>query len=139
VTKTYRLTKSFYIVNLLPLGLFTVAPALLLLSIRPDQGPPWWLFSPWLLACALFWYFYVLRIPFELKIHDDKSVEFRSLVKRTVVYAHEIKSIKVGLDTRFVKVKHEGGTLRLANHIDGFYDFVWTLKSFNPSIEVKGC
>jgi len=140
MTKTYRLTKSFCILNLLPLGLLTVAPALILLSIPPDQGAPPWLFLlPWLLVCVGLWYFFVLRIPFELTVRDDKSVEFRSLIKRTVVCAHEIRSIKVGLDTRFAKVKHEGGSLRLANHIDGFYDFIWTLKSFNPSIEVKGC
>ena len=143
MTKTYRLTKSFCIVNLVPLGLFTVGPpvaiSLILLSTPPDQGPPPWLFLPWLFACVLLWYFYVLRIPFELTVRDDKSVEFRSVIKRTVVYALDIKSIKAGLDTRWVKIKHAGGTLRLANHIDGFYDFIWTLKSINPSIEVRGC
>ena len=144
MTKTYRLTKSFCIFNLLPLGLFTVAPVVAILvvlhsSIPRGQAPPAWAFVPWLLLCVGLWYFFVLRIPFEITVRDDKSVEFRSLIKRTVVYAHEIRSIKVGLDTRFVKVKHEGGSLRLANHIDGFYDFIWTLKSFNPSIEVKGC
>jgi hypothetical protein len=39
----------------------------------------------------------------------------------------------------FVDVQHRGGMIHLMSRMDGFHDFVATLKSINPAIEVTGC
>ncbi len=144
MTKTYKLSMPFRIYNMLMIGFLTVLPPLMM-TLTPGRSN----FSNqvsiaipviWILFMAGFWYLWVLRVPFELKIHEDNSVEFRSLLKRTVVSPHEIRSIKARpLTLGFINVKHERGTISLVNHIDGFYDLVWTLKSVSPSIEVRGC
>ncbi len=81
-----------------------------------------------------------LRIPFEIKIHDDNTVEFRSVLRRTTVSPGEIISVKAKpYALGFLDLRHSKGTVHLISQIGGFHDFISTLKSLNPSVEVKGC
>jgi len=103
------------------------------------EPPPMWLFVPPIVFWGWFWYL-MIRTPFELKIRQDQSVEFRSLFKRIVLAPQLIKSIKApALVVGWVCVRHDSGKISMVNHFDGFYDFIWTLKSINPAIKVKGC
>ena len=143
--KLYRLylAKPLLIFYLLMFGVWTVVPAILIVvgaiwSLGSD-APPIWIF----LICLCFGCFlsYMwLRIPFEITVRDDSNIEFRSLFRRTVVSPREIKSVRakrysIGL----VDVAHERGTVHLLNQMDGFHDFIATLKSNNPAVEIKGC
>jgi hypothetical protein len=99
--------------------------------------PPVW-FVVTFLGFALFNSYYWLRIPFEIMV-DDTSIRFRSVLRRTSVPAAEVKSVQakrysIGL----VDIVHARGTILLLNQMDGFHDFVFTLKSLNPSAIIKG-
>jgi len=142
--KTYKLSRTYVIFQILSLGFFTLMAFFLLFWFNIDQPPSQripTLGGVGLLAVlGCLWYAFFLRVPHQLTIRDDKTVEFRGFLKRNVVMVNEIRSIEYsGLSTGMVDLKYEGGTIHLDNHVDGFYDFVGTLKSLNPQIVVKGC
>ena len=98
-----------------------------------------WFLSLWFCGLGWVWYSY-LKMPIEIKISSENSIEFRSVLKPVRLSPQEIKSIKaMPLSPGFINIRHTKGTVRLINQMDGFYDFVSTLKSLNPSIQVKGC
>jgi hypothetical protein len=77
------------------------------------------------------------RVPFEVRILPDRSIEFRSLLKRTVVRAEEI----VAIDARIyrgglVVLSHRRGAILLTRMLDEFPDLVARLVSLNPKIKV---
>ena len=141
--KTYHLTRQFILYMSLSLGiptLFgTIGAAWAVIDTRKTQAPDYWIplvFVPILLAL----WFFILRPPYKLTILDDNSVELKSLLGTTVVFPHEIKSIKARvLQSGTAELKHEKGTLRLFMHMDGFYEFLHALKRLNPNIEIRGC
>lgn len=140
--KTYKLSKSILIFFFLVLIFMTFIGILVFnvtfISHSEDHQPTWFLVI-WLFILCWNWYHY-LKMPFEIKIQDDSSIEFRSLIKRIVVMPYEIKSIKSSsLTLGYITIEHAKGKISLINKIDGFYDFISTLKSLNPNIEVKGC
>lgn len=104
-----------------------------------SDGPPAWAFIIWLCG-ALFVAYMWLRIPFEIKIHDDNMIEFRSVLRRTTVSPHEIKSVRAKrYALGFIDVVHQGGTVHLLSQMDGFHEFISTLKSLNPAVQIQGC
>ena len=104
-----------------------------------SDGPPVWGFVI-LLGGALFNAYMWLRCPFEIKVHDDSVIEFRSVLRRRTVSPMQIKSVRAKpYALGFVDVIHQGGTVHLLNQMDGFHDFVSTLKSLNPSVKIQGC
>jgi hypothetical protein len=77
------------------------------------------------------------RVPFEVRILPDRSVEFRSLLKRTVIRAEEI----VAIDARvyrggLVLLAHRRGVILLTRMLDEFPDLIARLVSLNPKIRV---
>ena len=103
----------------------------------PD-GPPFWLFIL-TFGVALIVSYQWLRFPFEIRV-EDNSAEFRSLFRTTIVPIAEIKSVaakKYALG--LVDVVHACGTVHLLNQMDGFHDFILTIKSANSAVEIKGC
>jgi len=143
--KTYNLylAKPLLIFYLLMFGAWVLAGiggiiASALGVFGPD-GPPVIAFVV-LFGIALFNSYMWLRIPFEIKILDNTIIEFRSLLRRTTVSPTDIKSVRakryaLGL----VDVLHEGGTVHLLSQMDGFHDFISTIKSINPAAKIKGC
>jgi hypothetical protein len=103
------------------------------------EGPPAWVFVI-VLGFALFQSYMWLRFPFEIKIRDDNMIEFRSMFRRVTLSPCEIKAVRAKpYALGFVDVVHEKGKVHLLNHIDGFHEFLTTLKSLNPAVKVQGC
>jgi hypothetical protein len=93
----------------------------------------------WLGIVAWIWYVY-LRIPFEITLRDDNLLKFKSVLKTTVVAPGDLVSIKgAPLSLGFINVKHTGGTIRLICQMTGLYELIYTVKSMNPAVEIKGC
>lgn len=104
-----------------------------------SDGPPVWVFVIWC-CVALFVAYMWLRIPFEIKIHDDNMVEFRSIFRRTIISPLEIKSIRAKpYALGFVDVLHQKGRVHLLSQMDGFHDFISTIKLLNPAVKIEGC
>jgi hypothetical protein len=103
------------------------------------EGPPAWIFLI-LLVVALFAAYMWLRIPFEIKMRDDGLIEFRSVLRRTTISPIEIKSVRAKLYALgFADVVHRTGTIHLLSQMDGFHDFILTIKSLNPDVKIAGC
>jgi hypothetical protein len=141
--KTYRIARpvllfTYTILALMILG-GAVFLALFLYTGKPE-GLPGLLFAFfWTGALSWTWYAY-LRIPVEISIDETSRVHCRSLIKRHSLSVGDILSIKAPmLSPGFVNVRHRGGMIHLMSRMDGFHDLIATLKSINPSIEVKGC
>ena len=142
--KVYRLylAKPLLIVYLLvilswPLiGVLGIGAALFG-AFGPDRSAAW-LFVV-LLGIGLLNSYMYLRFPFEIKLIDD-MFEFRSVVRKTLVPVAEIKSVRAKRYTiGFVDVRHARGTVHLINQMDGFHEFVGTVKSLNPAAKIEGC
>ena len=104
-----------------------------------SEGPPVWIFVI-LLGFALFNAYMWLSFPFEIKVRDDSFIEFRSVFRRTTMSPMEVKSVRAKpYALGFVDVVLQGGTVHLLNQMDGFHDFISTLKSLNPSVKIQGC
>lgn len=135
--KTYNLTKSILILNYSALSLATLFGVFI--AFFYASGPERWFTFFWM-ACLLWLWYQVLRVPFQIKIREDGSIEFSSPLKRVVLSPEEIKSIKAyPLLAGQVRVRHSTGTLKLFSQMHDFHDFVSTVKSLNSSIEIKGC
>ena len=104
-----------------------------------SDGPPVWGFVIWC-CIALFVAYMWLRTPFEIKIHDDTMIEFRSILRRTIISPVEIKSVRAKrYALGFVDVVHQKGRVHLLSQMDGFHDFISTIKSLNPAVKIEGC
>jgi len=102
-------------------------------------GPPAWIFAIWFCA-QLFVADMWLRIPFEIRIHDDNMVEFRSVLRTTIISPSEIKSVRAKpYALGFVDVAHQKGQVHLLTQMDGFHDFISTIKLLNPAVKIEGC
>jgi hypothetical protein len=95
-----------------------------------------------LLACmtAFGWLYYVRlpRMPTQIDLSNDGWVQFRGRKGTQKVHVGSIRSIGQGIGRRTVKVRHGGGRIRMPNRVEGFYDFLSTVKSLNPAIVVRG-
>jgi len=85
---------------------------------------------------------YLLRIPFEIGITDEPIIEFRSWLRTLTLTPYEVISICTGgwTDPQAVNlvIKYKGGRLCLSNKFSNFRDFLVTIKSLNPSVEIRG-
>ncbi|SRR6266567_3916364 len=104
-----------------------------------SDGPPAVAFLV-MLVVALFTAYMWLRIPFEIGVRDDAIIEFRGVLRRVTIPAIEIKSVRAKrYALGFIDVVHEGGTVHLLSQMDGFHEFIATLKSLNPAVQIQGC
>lgn len=118
------------------LGIMTLGGIYICLA-KLSRSDPVWFYVVWMCFVTWGWYAY-LKVPFEIRIRNDNSVEFRGVLKRTVLFPRDIESIKAW-GGGMVKIRHGGGSLRLFSQMDGFHDFILTVRSLNPDIETKGC
>lgn len=120
-------------------GGIIVTVALAVTAGPSRDRPPWQVFAVMSAMGAVFGYVY-LRIPFEITIHDDHWIEFHSLFRRTRIAPNEIVSVKAKRwALGFIDVRHARGTVHLLSQMDGFHDFISTLKSLNSGVVIKGC
>ena len=138
--KTYRVSRPFvWFTTAAKVVLTAVAALLYVLAVTQLTPLPARLLL--LAGLTLFgWTMYVRlpRMPTEIADSDDGWVDFRSQRGTTRVQAADIRSIARSLGRRTVRVRHAGGRLRLPNRFRGFFDFLVTLKTFNPSIDLRG-
>lgn len=143
--KVYRLyfAKPLLVFYLLMLGVWIFGSLVGIIAAAlgkfGSDGPPVWVFLI-TLGFALFISYMWLRFPFEIKVCDDSTIEFRSVFRRTSVSPMAVKSVRAKpYALGFVDIAHQGGTVHLLNQMDGFHDFISTLKSMNPSVRIQGC
>ena len=104
----------------------------------PD-GPPPALAVFFLLGVAWLWS-RQLRMPRRIILHGDGHLEFVSPVRRVVLNAQDIISIKPDMHQfGFLIVRWGSGKLRLLNQFDGFHDLLARIKLVNPAVEIRGC
>lgn len=143
--KVYKL----YIAKPLVASYFFILSALVLAGVvgivvtafgkLDPNGPPVWVFII-LLGFVLLNAYMWLRFPFEIKIHDDNKIEFHSVFRRVILSPGAIQAVRAKrYALGFVDVIHEKGKVHLLNHIDGFHEFLATLKSLNPTVKIQGC
>ena len=132
--KTYKCWPAFLLL-ISCLGIMTLLGIYIGIE-KLGRSDPVWFYILFMCFLGYGWYEY-LRIPFEITIRADNLIEFRSVLKRTTVSPHEIESIKVW-GGGMIKIKRKGGALRMLGQMDGFHDFISTVKSLHPSIELKG-
>ncbi len=83
---------------------------------------------------------WILRLPHQIILSPDGMVEFVSLLRRRVVRANDIRSIRPhGTQLGFFMVQTEQGKIRIVAQFDGFHDFLTRLKALHPGVELRGC
>ena len=135
-----KVVQIFYLFMLgaMPIAGITLAVVAALGNLEPD-APPVWIFIL-LLSVFCFVPYMWLRVVYEIRIRDDAKIEFRCIFRTTVVSPAEIKSVRTKrYALGFVDIVHLNGTVHLLNQMDGFHEFVTTVKSMNPAAEIKGC
>ena len=100
------------------------------------RGSPEGLFTIVWVSAYIWTMYRMIVMPLEVRVNDDLSLVFRSIVGSKVVLAADVKSIK--RNGAFIQVKYNGGKLYLLQGMTGFYELLSTLKEANPSIVVKG-
>ena len=111
-----------------------VAP---LLVQTPKAPPP--LFGVFFLGVICLSLFSTLRLPHQITLAPDGAVEFRSILRRWVVRAGEIRSIKPSSNLGFFLVRTDGAKIRLLAQFDGFHVFLTRLQAIHPTVELRGC
>ena len=137
--KVYKLyiAKPLLVFYLLMFSTFPLA-GIIGIVLRPD-GPPVWVFVI-VLGIGLFQAYMWLRFPFEIRVRDDNMIEFRSIFRRVSLSPSQIKTVRAKrYALGFVDVIHERGKVHLINQMEGFHEFLTSLKSLNPAVEVQGC
>ena len=94
----------------------------------------------WFFFACIGWVIYgavcSANMAYEVRLHDDGSVEFRRLFGNFVARPSEISTIKA--ESAFIEVKSDHGKVQLPAGTTGFYEVVSALKALNPGIKVKG-
>ena len=92
--------------------------------------------------------YWSLNLPIEIKVKNEDTVEFRSILKQVVLSPHEIQSINFvyfplkgsptpGSDVDQLQIRHTKGLVTLLVISGGFLSFVSELLAKNPNIEIK--
>lgn len=108
-----------------------------LLVKTPKAPPP--LFGVFFLAAICLSLFSILRLPHRITLTPDGAIEFRSILRRWVVRAGEIRSIKPSSHLGFFLVRTDGAKIRLLAQFDDFHVFLTRLQAIHPTVELRGC
>jgi len=108
-----------------------------LLVKTPKAPPP--LFGVFFLAVICIVLFSFLSLPHRITLAPDGAVEFISILRRRVLRAEEIRSIKPSSHLGFFLVRTDGARIRLLAQFDNFHDFLTRLQALNPRVELRGC
>jgi hypothetical protein len=85
---------------------------------------------------------FALRVPIEIRIHDDQVISFRSRLRTSSIPVDDIVMIRTGgrFDPNRFRglVRFKGKILVFVNHFSNFNDFLATVKDLNPAIEIQG-
>ncbi len=127
--KEYRAKKSTLVFTL---GFLSVLTAVTIFGVF--FAPPRWFFIVLLVAIAWEWYRH-LKAPVTIRMRDDGSLEFKSLVGRRMLTPQQIRRVRrVG---RYFSLEHEKGSINLYANMEDLQEFLDSLQALNPSLEVK--
>lgn len=102
-------------------------------------GPPIWFVLVWLGLMACVWYVY-LKIPYKIKLLDDGSLEFHSLLRQLTLHPRDISAIRgVLLSPGFIRIRHTEGTALLLGQMTGLHELIAHIREANPEATVSGC
>jgi hypothetical protein len=91
----------------------------------------------WLAILGWFW-FNILRTPFEARISPDGLVHLRGLARRVVVAAAEIRQIR-GISGGYgMRIEHTRGRIWLRMAFIENFEFLTRIRQLNPSVEIRG-
>lgn len=107
------------------------------LAHAPKAPPP--LFGAYFLVIICIALFSILNLPHRITLAPDGAIEFISILRRRVLRAEEIRSIKPSSHLGFFLVRTDGPKIRLLAQFDGFHDFLTRLQGLNPRVELRGC
>ena len=108
------------------------------LLVRSPKAPPP-LFGVFFLAVICILLFNVLSLPHRITLAPNGAVEFISILRRRVLRAEEIRSIKPSSHLGFFLVRTDGARIRLLAQFDNFHDFLTRLQALNSRVELRGC
>lgn len=81
----------------------------------------------------------MFKMPHRIEEQDDGTYVLVSPLKRYAIRAEDIESIRpVPNQIGILRLDYRGGRVTLLNQFDGFHEFIASLKSKNPSVELKG-
>ncbi len=102
-----------------------------------DPGPERWLYVLWLAVLALLWWTW-LRLPLEIRVIKDHTLEFRGILRRTVLAPGDLIGLKASLAPGLVILKYKQGSLRLFSRMPEFGELLATLTALNPDMTLRG-
>jgi hypothetical protein len=126
---------------IMALGFFMAGIFIISLSLLSnDKNAPPLLFDLFFLAAIVGNALWILSIPHQISLSKEGIIEFKSVLRRRVIKAIDVKSIKpAGFYYGFVIVRATQTKVRLFPQFDGFHDFLVKLKAMNPQVELRGC
>jgi hypothetical protein len=83
--------------------------------------------------------FLVLIFPHEIVLHNDGTIDFKSVIRTVQMHATEIVSVKPTNGTVGFLIVKGKKNIRLIAQFDNFHEFVLKLKQYNPSVIIRGC
>ena len=135
-SSVYRIGKDAYLF-LAAVVFFTLIGVLVVL---PDavRNPDNRVFDAiWLAILGWFW-FNILRTPYEARISPDGLVQFRGLARRVVVTAAEIRQIR-GIAWGYgMTIEHSRGRIWLRVGFTENFEFLTRIRQLNPAVEIRG-
>lgn len=126
--KEYRIRRSTLAFTFGFLSVLTLVTVFGLLFAEPR-----WFFAAILLALAWEWNRH-LKAPIKVRIVDDGSVEFHTLIGRSEIDPQQIERIRRA--GRYCSIEHGGRTTNLYANMEGLEEFLSHLQSANPALEV---
>jgi hypothetical protein len=91
----------------------------------------------WLAILGWFW-FNILRTPYEARISPDGLVRFRGLARRVVVAAGEIRQIRGIAGGYGMRIEYARGRIWLRVGFTENFEFLTRIRQLNPSVEIRG-
>jgi hypothetical protein len=95
------------------------------------------IFSAIGLLFVLFVWYEKLREFGIIALQDNGLITFHSRIHKVTTSASDIEAIALKLSRRVMILKHSAGRIRVLTPIDDLDDFLHTVKSMNPNIEVS--
>ena len=85
------------------------------------------------------WYVFLWKTPFEIRLADANSLEFRTILRSIKIEVMDIISIKmVGLPgERWIRLRHTKGKIILVTGMSGFDEFLDKVQAINPKVEIR--
>lgn len=144
--KTYELYLSliFKIFVFGMLGLLVVVGLIFIVTgifFFTEGNVPFLIMGIFMTIIAGWNFFWIFSFPHRITVSVNGEITFVSLLRQRQTNVAEIESIKPDPSQffGFLVVRTQNKKIKILNQFDGFHDFIMSLKSKKPSIELRGC